>query len=54
MSDNNNSQNEKVDNDSIIVSKKELRIILDRLGKQYMTQEAQKIVNKLYKELSGK
>jgi len=48
---NENSESSSLNNDLIIVNKNDLKIILDRLGKQYMTDEAQKIVKKLELEL---
>lgn len=40
-------------NESIVIQKKNLKIILDRLGMQYMTPEANILVHRLINQLRG-
>ncbi len=40
-------------NESIVIQKKDLKIILDRLGMKYMTPEANILVHRLINQLRG-
>lgn len=51
--DNKSIKEEKINEPSLVVSVKDLKIILDRMGKQYMTDEAYEVIGRLNTQIKN-